>query len=494
MDGIPVTIVDLLRERAEQEPDRVALRVDGVGSMSYRAWEERSNAVARGLVARGVEAGEPLALFFDDTEWREYAVAYLAALKAGAIAVPLSDRLTDTELASILSRCGAAGTIHHAHTCLTRWNAAVSELEDGRSTAAFGVPITGDRVAEVVYTSGTTGLPKGVACRHTHLITPLVADSGWPPHWWRSCDGGVFLHANALSSAGGQLRLFEPLSGRRMTTVSLPRFDPERFCELVEEHRVQVVQLVPAMANAILISEAYQHHDLSSVRVVSLGCAPLPPPLIPRLAAAFDQARLVNLYELSEARHAGTAQIHDGSRPESVGRPRGATEIRIVDASGEPAAPRIVGEVWMRWRGLEPQHYFRDLEATAQVFVDGWTRTGDAGWTDEDGYLYLSDRIKDVIIKGGLNIATVEVENVLLEHPAITECAVFGTPDDIQGEEVAAAIVATHPIPLADLHTFLLRKLPVPKLPRRLLWLDELPRNRSAKVAKDELRRRLPAP
>jgi acyl-CoA synthetase (AMP-forming)/AMP-acid ligase II len=200
------------------------------------------------------------------------------------------------------------------------------------------------------------------------------------------------------------------------------------------------------------------------------------------------------MYELSEARYAGTSLIHDGTRPGSVGRPRGRTELTITDEAGEPVPTGDVGEIRLRWRGLPPQHYFRDADATARVFVDGWTRTGDAGRLDEDGYLHLSDRIKDVIIKGGMNIGSLEVENVLIEHPDITECAVFGVPDEVNGEEVAAAVVSTRDISLGELQMFLRAKLPVSKLPWHLLRVPELPRNGSAKVMKGELRRMLSLP
>lgn len=484
------TIFHLLRNQAGETPDRVAFIVDGHESITYRDWEYRSNAVARGLADRNVAAGDRIALFFDNSEWIDYAVAYFGVLKAGGIAVPLSNRFTGPELESVLERCAATGVVGRGPVRRgARWNAAVSELEDSQSTQEFSVAVAPEDVAEVIYTSGTTGEPKGVACRHMHVVGPITDGGGWPPDWWRACAGGVYLHANALSTAGGQLRLFEPLGAQRMTTVTLPRFDPKRFCGLIEKQQARVVQLVPAVANAILRSGAWRLCDLSSVRVVSLGCAPLPPALLPEIAAAFPGARLVNMYELSEARYAGTSLVHDGTRPDSVGRPRGHTELKISDETGAPLPTGTLGEIWLRWRGLPPQHYFRDADATARVFVDGWTRTGDAGRLDEDGYLYLSDRIKDVIIKGGLNIGSLEVENVIIQHPNVTECAVFGVPDEVHGEEVAAAIVSDREVSLSDLRKFMHGKLPPSKLPRHVLRVPELPRNRSAKVMKGELKR-----
>jgi long-chain acyl-CoA synthetase len=488
------TIPDLLRARAAARPHAAALIVDGRGSLSYGDWDARSNAAARGLADRNVVPGDRIALFFENADWLEFAVAYFAVLKAGAIAVPLSSRFTGPELAAVLGRCAATGVIWgRSEPLAPGWQATVAELERWQSGEPFGVGVLPADIAEVLYTSGTTGLPKGVACRHAHVVTPLTRPQGWPPPWWRECAGGTYLHMNAVSTAGGQLRLFEPLGPDGMTVLALPLFDPDRFCALAAEHRALVVQLVPAAASAILESGAWQRHDLSAVRVVSLGCAHLPASLLPVLATAFPAARLVNMYELTEARYAGTSFDYDGTRPNSVGLPRGATQVAVTDDAGRSLPPGMVGEVRLRWRGLPPQHYFRDAEATAAVFVNGWTRTGDAGYLDDDGYLYLTDRLKDVIIKGGMNISTIEVESALRQHPYVTDCAVFGIPDTSHGEEVAAAIVSGRQLSANDMRSFLAAQLAAHKIPTKVLWLTELPRNRSGKVMKNQLRARFPA-
>ncbi|MGH3158382.1 MAG: class I adenylate-forming enzyme family protein [Streptosporangiaceae bacterium] len=480
---------DLLRERAASEPGRPAIAVDGGDSMSYGLWEHRSNAVARGLIERGVTVGDVIALFFENTEWLDFAAAYFAVLKAGAIAVPLSSRFTGRELASVFGRCAAVGTVWGEHTPqVPGWRATALELESGQSGETFQVAVGAHDVAEVLYTSGTTGQSKGVACRHFHAVRPLVPGD-WLPGWWRGCAGGTFVHANAISTAAGQLRLLEPLGPLRMTTLGLPLFDPDRFCAVVADSSATVVQLVPAMAGSILDSGAARRHDLSAVRVVSLGCAPLPPRLIPPLSAAFPGARLVNMYELTEARHAGTVCVYGPeTQADSVGYPRGATQVRITGENGAEVPPGVVGEVRLRWPGLPPQHYFRDAEATASVFVAGWTRTGDVGYLDDDGCLHLVDRLKDVIIRGGINIGSVEVENVLREHWAVADCAVFGYPDKTLGEDMAAALVLRHQVSLRDLRDFLHTRLPPHKVPTRFLKLEKLPRNRSGKVVKGQLR------
>lgn len=489
-------IPDLLRQRAAAEPDRIALMVDGSKSMSYGEWEKRSNAIARGLAEFGVTTGDRVGLYFDNSEWIDFAAAYIATLKVGAVAVPLSDRFTNSDLQSILDRCGAIATVWSTRPPDGPGRGVtIAELEDRQSTEPFRASASVDDVAEVLYTSGTTGVPQGVACRHMHVVRPLVEGGGWPPEWW--CHGEVYLHANSISTAGGQLRLLEPLGPQSMTALALPVFDPNRFCVLAEEHRAAVVQLVPAMASSILETGAFRFHDLSGVRIVSLGCAPLPPSIVPKLAAAFPHARLVNMYELTEARHVGTTFVHERGRGRartgSVGLPRGATQLRVTDDKGKEVPAGVVGEVRMRWPGLPPQHYFRDARATSRVFVDGWTRTGDSGYLDEDGYLYLVDRLKDIIIKGGINIGSLEIENALREHPAIADCAVVGVPDPVQGEEVAAALVVHQTVSPYDLRKFLGKRLAPHKVPQRYLELAVLPRNRSGKVLKRELQALLSA-
>jgi acyl-CoA synthetase (AMP-forming)/AMP-acid ligase II len=487
----PALLPDLLRERAAAEPHRIALTVDGRGSMSYGDWERRSNVIARNLIRLGVAAGDRVATFFENSEWLDFAAAYFGVLKAGAVAVPLSSRFTGLELSSVADRCASVGVIAgERNPKAPGWAATIAELEQGESDEAFQVPVMAGSVAEVLYTAGTTGLSKGVACRHMHAVRTLM-DSRWPPAWWRAHAGGIGVHANAVSTAAGQLRLLESLGPLRMTALALPVFDPDRMCALLAENAAAVVQLVPAMAASILDSGAERRHDLSAVRVVSLGCTPLPTALIPQLSAAFPRAHLVNLYELTEARHAGTALLCGGDGAGSVGTPRGSTQVKVTTEAGEELPPAVVGEVRLRWPGLPPQHYFGDAEATARVFVDGWTRTGDAGYLDDTGHLYLVDRLKDVIIKGGMSIGSLEVENALCEHTAVADCAVFGFPDRVHGENLAAALVLRQPVTFRDLRDFLFPRLAPYKIPTRYITLDALPRNSSGKVVKSQLRERI---
>ena len=488
-----VLVPDLLQARAVSEPERIAHAVDDGGSLTYGAWERRSNALARGLAEMGVRPGDRVGLYFENSDWVDFAVAYMGTVKAGAVAVPLSSRFAGPELLSVLDRAGVEGVIVGSERPRAPgWHMSVTELLEGRySDDAVQACITPADLAEILYTSGTTGLPKGVACAHAHIVRPFTERGDWPPSWWRACSGGLYLHALSVSTAGGQLRLLEPLMPERMTTLALPVFDADRFCRLAAENQAAVVQMVPSMALTILQTQAYRRYDVSCVRVVELGCAPLPASVLPELSAAFPGAHLVNMYSLSETRYTGTAMVHDGSHPGSVGLPFGGSDVRVTDPAGRPVATRAIGEVRLRRPGLKPQHYFGDAKASAEVFGSGWTRTGDAGYLDEDGYLYVVDRIKDVITKGGHNVSSVMVESALLEHPDVVEAAVIGVPNPLLGEEVVAALVARGLVDGDELRAFLRTRLGAHEIPSRFIPVPDLPRNRSGKVLKRELRRRV---
>ena len=459
-------VPDLLRARAGEDPDAVALRAGGGESLTYGAWERRSNAVARGLA---VDPGDRVALVFGNDRWIDYAVAYVAVLKAGAVAVPTGARFAGPELDRVLDHAGARAV-------LSALDAAQAQ-PDGRFQAAVGP----DDLAEIIYTSGSTGQPKGVACTHRNLMAhdvPADVPADAPT-------GTVsFIHAFPIGTQAAQEALRVPLRISGRVCIAMPSFDPDEMCALVERFGVVRLQLVPAMAQVLVASGAHRRHDVSSVRRVVLSSAPAAPALFARLAEAFPAASLWNAYALTEAGAARTLMEWDPARPTGVGRPVGESQVRISEN----------GEIWLRRRGTPTRSYYRDPAATAEVFVDGWVRTGDVGHLDEDGYLHLTDRAKDLIISGGSNVSSVEVENALYEHPAVVEAAVFGVPHPVLGEDVAAAVVVRSPTSERELQDIVRARLAEHKVPHRVLLVDRLPRNPSGKVLKDELRDRFAAP
>src|SRR5947209_6139622 len=336
MSPAATVVPDLLRQRAAEGADTVALVVDRGPSLTYGQWEERSNALARGLVDHGVRVGDRIALLFDNARWTDCAVAYAGTHKAGAIAVPLGPRFRPAELANVLRHAGAVGVVHPAGLAPPDgpgWAAEPAELEAGQATDSFQVPLAAGDVAEILYTSGTTGAPKGVACTHENV---LFHD---PPPEPEPEPGGAgarasLVHSFPVGTNAGQEVLRVPLRRGDRTVVVLPVFGAERFCALVAEHGVRRLQLVPAMAQVILRSGALQRHDLSSVERVVLSSAPSPPSLLRELADALPHATIWNTYALTEGGTARTLMVYDEHRPTSVGRGVGPTEVRVVDDDG----------------------------------------------------------------------------------------------------------------------------------------------------------------
>lgn len=457
-----VILPDLLRRRAAKDPAAVALRVGDAESLTYADWEARSNAAARGLVERGARPGDRVGLVFANERWADYAVCYLAVLKAGAVAVPLGSRFSGPELERVLADAGAT--------------VRITEVPEGDVTDPFQVPVGPDDLAEILYTSGTTGLPKGVAVTHLGIMAhdlPADAPAGHVS----------FLHAFPIGTQAGQETLRVPLRIAGRTAIALPTFDPHLLCALVARHRVVRLQLVPAMAQLLVASGAPAAHDVSSVRRIILSSAPAAPALFARLQAAFPQATVWNAYALTEAGPARTLMQWDPSRPTAVGLPVGETEIRIAET----------GEIWLRRRGTPTRSYYNDPAATAEAFAGGWAHTGDVGHVDADGYLHLTDRLKDLIITGGSNVSSVEVEHALYEHPAVVDVAVVGIPHPVLGEDVAAAVVVRSPTTERELQDVVRARLAEHKVPHRIVLVDRLPRNPSGKVVKADVRALLAA-
>jgi acyl-CoA synthetase (AMP-forming)/AMP-acid ligase II/acyl carrier protein len=491
--GDPSVVADLLRRRAAADADAVALKVHGGPALTYRGWDRRADAVARALVERGVRPGDRVALYFDTARWTDYATCYAAVHRAAAVVVPVGPRFAGPELDEVLGHCGAAGAVAPADLVgalrAARWTAVVDDLAGGDTGDAepFQVLAGPDDLAEIVYTSGTTGTPKGVACSHANLLfhelPGAVAGPEGPAGGERPAEL-VFLHAFPVGTNAGQEVLRLPLRRSGVTAVALPAFDGEQLCRAVVEHRVTRLQLVPAMAQVLVASGTWRAHDLSSVERVTLSSAPLPPALLPALAEAFPRATLGNAYALTESGTARTLLLGAERRPGSVGKPVGGTEVRIVDDAGREVPAGATGEIWLRRPGAPRREYYRDPEATAAAFAGDWLRTGDVGHLDAEGYLYVDDRKKDLVVTGGTNVSTLEVENVLLEHPAVVEAAVVGVPHPVLGQDVAAAVVLTEAATPRELQAFARRRLAEHKVPHRVAVVDRLPRNASGKVRK----------
>ncbi len=343
------------------------------------------------------------------------------------------------------------------------------------------MPLDESDLAEIVYTSGTSGQPKGVAVQHrnTHLI------ANGEPRW----TGNSWIHSSPLPTFAGISFVYNPMK-MGMRGLYLPRFDAEPWLDAVEQWRPTMAFLVPAMLQLLLVHERFATADLSSLTLLSIGSAPLPPVLHRRIADRLPDTMVTNNYSMTEAGTAYTylppSELND--RPGSVGLPLPPTEIRIADSTGSRKPTGEIGHVLI---GVGDHHreYYRDPDATAAAWSGRWLTSGDLGYVDKDGYLYIVGRDKDVLIRGGQNIAATEVEAMLYEHPGVFEAAVIGIPHEVLGEDIGAFVVPLpgHDLDVDELLAFCAQGLADYKVPRKIWFVDALPRNPSGKVIKREL-------
>ena len=342
-------------------------------------------------------------------------------------------------------------------------------------------------LAMLLYTSGTTGKPKGVMLTHANLLTnarACVEANPIPP----LCST---LHVLPLSHSFGVLcmNLGALLDCR---SVILPKFETQKVFESVERHRVERFSVVPTMLSYMLNFADRAKYDTSSLRVVSTGGGPLHEELRVEFERSFN-VRVKDGYGLSESAPAATAyRDTEPHRKGSVGRAIPGVSIRIADSEGQTLAPRAEGEICIQGANIM-RGYWGDEAATRAAIVDGWLRTGDVGYMDEEGYIYITDRKKDLIIKGGENISPREIEEVIYEHPAVAEVAVIGMPDESFSETVCA-VIALRPgqsASEAEMQEHVGRYLTRFKVPSRVFFKSELPKSSVGKLLKRELRREL---
>jgi len=490
--------VDQLRWMAERYGDETAYaQLASKDLLTFARWDQSSNRLARGLSGAGIEAGDRVVLHLENEHLDRWLISYAAIHKAGAVAVPTNTRLTAAELRAILGDAGPAALITSTRLRPTLEDALaggprprlVLDADDHDSwcptlvedASPFQVPVGDDDLADILYTSGTTGLPKGVAVRHrnTHQIP------NGEPEW----TGNSWIHCSPLSTFAGISFVYNPMK-MGMRGLYLPRFDPDPWLDAVEQWRPTMAFLVPAMVQLLLTHPRFATADLSSLTLLSIGSAPLPPVLHRQIAERLPDAMVTNNYSMTEAGSAFT-YLPPGEitrRPGSVGMPLPPTRIRIADDDDQAVPTGETGHVLI---GVGDQHreYYGDPKATEQTWSGEWLRSGDLGFLDDDGYLYIVGRAKDVIIRGGNNIAATEVESALYEHDGVLEAAVVGIPHEVLGEDVAAYVVPRPGVSLDadELRDFCAARLADYKVPRQVWFVDELPRNATGKVLKREL-------
>jgi long-chain acyl-CoA synthetase len=496
----------ILRESARRAPAKTAVILEAA-RLSYAQLDEMSDRVAAGLAAAGVAPGDKIGLQLPNIP--QFVIAYFGILKAGGVVVPMNVLLKAPEIEFQLRDSGARVLITFGalldESAKAAEAAAVTSLYvvTGGGAPAAGTAFeallagdpTGPRLAlrnpadpaVIIYTSGTTGTPKGAVLSHLSLY--MNADIPGRLFEFNADDTVVvalpLFHVFGLSSVMNTCVLL----GGTMSLVS--RFEPGAVLELMRRDQVSVFMGVPTMFIALLQAAGSVDCDLASLRVAISGGAPIPAEVINSFESWFG-VPILEGYGLSESSSAATFNVSATERKVySVGKPIWGTSVQIWDADSRPLPPGAaqVGEIVLRGANIMIG-YHGNPEATARAFAGGWFHTGDLGYVDEDGFLFLVDRIKDVIIRGGYNVYPREVEEVIYAHPAVAEAAVIGVPDPRLGEEVRA-VVALKPgqsVTEAELIEFVKERVAAYKYPRSVEFRDSLPKNGTGKILKKELR------
>ncbi len=493
----------VLAHHADRHPDRPCL-VWGDEVIGYGDLEARAGRTAAGLAGLGVRQGDVVAMLLYNCP--EFIEAMFAVSRLGAVFMPINWRLAGEEVAYIAGHAGARLVVSEPELAPLA-EAARGLLGDVPVVGVGGAPsdwtafealrtagaappiapVAGDDVHRLMYTSGTTARPKGVMITYANLYWKNVAhviefgitgaDRGL------ACGplyhvGALDLTATTLLYAGGTIEIHR-------------KFETEPVLDAFERRGVTTVWLAPAMVNQLLAHPSLETRDLSGLRLIIDGGEKMPLPLIERLLRAFPNAWFADAYGLTETVSGDTFLDKRATvrKIGSVGKPCLHLEVSVWDDTDQPVAPGVRGEIVLRGPKVF-KGYWKDPEATGAAFRGGWFHTGDVGHLDEEGFLYIVDRKKDMIISGGENIASPEVERVLYEHPAVLEAAVVGRPDPRWGE-VPVAFVVCRPgagVTEEELREFCLARLARFKVPRAVGFIEALPRNPSGKVLKRVLR------
>ena len=472
-------------------PERTAFASSGE-RWTFRELHDRVGRIAAALANHGFRKGDRLGLLLPNE--REYVELVYACAWLGVIAVPLNTRLSGEEIDQILIDAAPHGLIRHSSLAAPSVELPGQLVIDKEplDLGSYSFPADvydPDAVFALIYTSGTTGRPKGVALTHTNILANLDHVN----YWMRYREGGVYLHAAPIFHIADFPFMFaSPAFGTCQVTI--PKFSPEAFCETVERERVTHTVLVPTMINLLTQFADLKKYDLTSLEHLGYGGSPIAPELIHGTRKMLPGTKLVQVYGLSETGFLAGLQDHEHTenRLTSCGRPCPGIEIQVVDNEGKEVAAGQHGELVARGANVT-RGYWNNLRETNAVFRDGMFRSGDIGYQDADGYIYILDRLKDMIVTGGENVYSGEVEAVIYQHPAVKEVAVFGIPDRKWGELVMAFVVLKPGLALSadELISFCRRSLANYKVPRRVEFSEtELPKNGSGKILKRNLRER----
>jgi long-chain acyl-CoA synthetase len=482
-------LAGILTDNAGRRGDAIALRLDDA-EVSYAMLDGASAHVAGLLRERGVGPGDRVGVMLPNVP--HFAVCYYGILRAGAVVVPMNVLLKGREVAFYCSdpeskvmfawgdfaEAAQAGAQQAGTECVL---VRPGEFED-MAGAAPALTEVADRAPEdtavILYTSGTTGKPKGAELTHANLRRNVEVFAGFVGLG----EDAVVLGALPLFHSFGQTCGLNAsiFSGGCLTLI--PRFDPAKALEVIQRDRVNVFEGVPTMYSAMLNLPDADSYDTSSLQVCASGGAAMPVEVMRGFEERFG-CKVLEGYGLSETSPVASFNHPDRERkPGSIGTPIEGVEMKLADESDG------VGEIAIRGHNVM-KGYWRNPQATAEVMRDGWFHTGDLAQVDDDGYFFIVDRKKDMIIRGGYNVYPREIEEVLYEHPAVREAAVVGVPHDELGEEVGAAVAlkAGAEAGADELQAFVKEQVAAYKYPRRIWFVDELPKGPTGKILKREI-------
>jgi len=517
----PRTIGEALERNLEDFPNREAIYASNyrTGTWDKLSWiqvKEESEKIASGLHELGVSKGMKVALM--NASYLESVLFYLAVRRLGAIFIPVNVRLVAREVEYIVvnSDTEVLAFGHEYETLASKIREQVPQIKificiekEDRPTPDWAIPytkltegtgiappvtISPDDEADIIYTSGTTGRPKGVILTEANKIAcGRLHGNAWGFHrlhygYMRHQTPFPFFTSTGVSSHimtwlwYGYYLVWEPF------------FDAVQSMRLIQQERTNSICLAPSMIIFIMQHPRFKEFDMSSLKIMSYGGSAMPEEVIRDAMKAWPGIKLVNIYGLTEGGIGGTRLGPEDhlTKMGSIGRPWAPDmEARIVDDNDRDVGVREVGELILRGPNVM-KGYYKDPEATAEALRNGWLHTGDLAYYDEEGYIYYVDRKKDMLVRGGYNVYSVEVESVLYEHPAVKQCAVVGKPHPKLGEDVAAFIVIREgtKVTAEELMEFCKDKLADFKRPRDIRFVDSLPITAMGKIDKKELRSR----
>ncbi len=479
-----------LRDSADRLGDRVALRLD-TDELSYRELADRTARVAGWLAAQGLQPGDRVGIMQPNVV--DFPVLYYGVLRAGGAVVPMNPLLKSREISHYLADSGARLMFGPESAGDEVWTAADSVgargfLVDDALRAAFAaadpMPDWADRsdddTAVILYTSGTTGTPKGAELTHANLLANADATANY---LLGLTEQDVVMGCLPLFHTFGQTCSLNAAVRNGACLTLLPRFDPAIALKIIERDRVTVFEGVPTMYVAML-NAGGSTADTSTLRHCLSGGAALPVEVLHGFEREFG-ANILEGYGLSETSPVASFNLAGRARPGSIGVPVEGVQLRVVGEHGADVPTGEVGEIAVRGHNVM-KGYWNRPEATAEAIRDGWFFTGDMARRDEDGFLYIVDRKKDLIIRGGYNVYPREVEEVLYEHPQVLEAAVIGIPHPTHGEEVAAMVVlkSDGAATAEQIKTYVRERVAAYKYPRRVWLVESLPKGPTGKILK----------